>query len=182
MNLSAAQRLALEVVALRRQRLDDDVRAAELVTRFEVAGRTAILRAGYEEAVVEANIAGVPKAQIARAVGTTNPKPIREILNRAARARRSTVSNRYSRGGRGGLLLVRLDGDDLASACKATGWTVDEAVTAGVDRAAFEVSPSLMLVSETPSFVPDLGRLHPTVSWLRGFGSAEALAWWTETL
>jgi hypothetical protein len=178
--LSAAQRQTLEVVALRKQRLEDEQRAAEYVVRAEVAQRTAASRAEYERAVVDADFAGVPKAQIALAVGTTNPKPIREILRRASSARRATLSGRFARGATNDILLVHLDGDDLVSACDSTGWSPGEAVRSGVDRAEFKVVGGSVLVSETPSFVSEVGRLNPTVAWVRRIGSAEALAWWRE--
>jgi hypothetical protein len=178
--LSAPQRQLLQVVALRKQRLDDDRRAAEYAVRAEVADRTASARAEYERAVVEANRAGVPNAQLALAVGTTNPRPIREILNRAASSRRSIPSNRYSRGGPD-LLHVQLDGDNLANASKATGWTVAEAIAVGVDRATFRVTDVPTLVAVTPSFVVEAGRLHPVISFFRSSGAAEALTWWVES-
>lgn len=181
MKLSVGQSYATEVVALRKRRLDDARRAAERALRAAISEQVSPLQADYELAVVEADRLGVPKAQIARAVGTTNPRPIREILNRAAIVRRSVTSARYSRGESADLLLVRLDGDDLVNACNATGWVVADALTAGVDRAVFKVTPTLALVSETPSFVAEAGRLHPGVWWIRASGSAEALAWWTET-
>lgn len=180
MNPTTPQRLALEVVALRKQRLDDLRRAAERAVRAQVADLVAPARADYENAVVDADRLGVPKAQIALAVGTTNPKPIREILRRVAGRRTLAMDSRYERGDAPDLLLVRLDGDDLALACARTGWTAAEAVSTGVDRAVFTVTAELALVSQTPSYVAEVGRLHPVVAHLRRDPS-EALAWWTES-
>ena len=179
MKPTAPQRLALEIVAVRKQRLDDVRRAAERVIRAQVADLVAPARAEYESAVVDADRLGVPKAQIALAVGTTNPKPIREILQRVASMRRSPLSTRYSRGGID-VLVVRLDGDDLAKACESTGWIVAEATSSGVDRAGFKVTTELALVAETPSYVAEAGRLHPVVASVRKDPS-EALAWWKES-
>lgn len=167
-------------MAVRKQRLDDVRRAAENAIRAQVADLIAPARAEYEGAVVDADRLGVPKAQIALAVGTTNPKPIREILQRAASMRRSTLSTRYARGDVPDVLLVRLDGDDLARACESTGWTVAEAVSSGVDRAAFKVTAALALVAKTASYVTEAGRLHPVVAFLRS-NPSEALAWWKES-
>lgn len=179
MNLSAPQRLALKVVALRKQRLEDGRRAAEYAVRAEIGDRTASARAEYERAVLDADRARVPKSQIALAVGTTNPKPIREIIRRAANASRSALSGRYARGDAPDVLLVRLDGDDLTIACESTGWTVGEALSSGVDKAAFKVTAAFALVAETPSFVTEVGRLHPVVAHVRRHPS-EALVWWKE--
>jgi hypothetical protein len=175
--LSIAQRHALEVVALRKQRLDDDRRAAEFAIRAAIADRTASGRAEYERAVIDADRAGVPKAQIALAVGTSNPRPIREIISRAASASRSALNGRYALGDTPDQIFVHLDGDDLASACESTGWTVAEAVGSGVDRATFRVTSQMVLIAESPSFVVEFGRLSPAVFWIRR-NSSEALAWW----
>lgn len=180
MKPTAPQRLALEVVAVRKRRLDDVRRAAERAIRAQVADLVAPARAEYEHAVADADRLGVPKAQIALAVGTTNPKPIREILQRVASARRAQPSKRYARGDRADALTVLLDGDDLAYACESTGWIVADAISSGVDRATFTVTPELALVAETSSYVVKAGRLHPVVAFVRSDPS-EALAWWKES-
>lgn len=180
MKLTATQRLALEVLAVRKQRLDDLRRTSERAIRAQVAELVAPARAEYESAVVDADRLGVPKSQIALAVGTTNPKPIREILQRVAASQRFQLSTRYTVGQAPDSLVIQLDGDDLTKACEATGWTVAEAIGSGVDRAAFKVTQELALVAENPSYVTEVGRLHPVIAFIRKDPS-EALAWWKET-
>lgn len=181
MNPDTPQRQALGVVSVAKQRLDDERRVAERTIRAQVADLTQRSRAEYERAVVAADRLGVPKAQIALAVGTTNPKPIRDIIARATRAREMAVHDRFSLGDGEDLLVIHLAGDELETACAATGWTASDAISAGVDRAVFRITSGTAMVAETRSFVESVGRLHPVVSFVRSRGSAEALAWWTES-
>ncbi len=178
--LAYSQHQRLEVVSLRKQRLDDARRSAEVALRAQVADVTSSLRAEYENAVLDAVSSGVPNSQIARAVGTSNPKPIREIIRKAASARRSSMNDRYMLGDESDKILVWLDGDDLKSACESTGWSVVEAVANGVDRATFRVTPESVMVAVTPSFVLSAGRLHPVVAFVRRYGAPEVLAWWKQ--
>ncbi len=178
MKLSTTQRHLTEMVAIKKQRLADETQAERQMILAEIDRRTASARYEYEQAVLDAAEAGVPKAQIARAAGTTNPTPVREIIRRARIARASMLSNRYERVSEDEL-RVRLSGPALEAASAATGWTVAEAVSMGADTARFEVVHDSALASLTYSYVELVGRMHPVVFWVRRDPS-EALAWWKE--
>ena len=181
-NLSPDQALLAEIVAKKTARRADVRVSLERQIRAELEKRLAVETAEWERAILDAHLGGVPRTQIARATGSSNPKVINDVIRRHLAEQSSLISRRYSRGENQDELVIRLEGRTLELACASTRWTPEEATAAGVDSAVFAVSEAAngekVLVARTPSFHRERGRLHPVVKWGReSRNSAEAVAW-----
>jgi len=181
--LSAEQRLTVQVVAQKHLRLVDVKLSIERQVRAELQKRLGRETSERDRAIIDAFAAGVPKVQIAAAMGSTNPKLVREVIERHKNEAIAQYAGRYAWGEGPNELVITLEGDLLDDACEATSWTPGEAIDAGVSSATFEVrrpaQGNAALRAKTASFVEQFGRLHPVVAWGRR-NSAEVLAWWKE--
>lgn len=181
-NLRPDQALLVEIVARKTAHRADVRVSLERQIRAELEKRLAVETADWERAITDAHLSGVPKTQIARATGSSNPKVVNEVIRRHLAERSSILSRRYSRGAELDELVIRLEGRTLEIACASTGWSTEEAVAAGTDSALFSVTKAAsgdrVLVAKTPSFDRERGRLHPVVAWgRRPDNAAEALVW-----
>lgn len=184
--IDARQQMYVKLAAAADTRWRDAKFNLEAEIRAEMRARSQHLLEARNDAVLLAHEAGCPKVRLAvSALHTRNVEAVRHALADARerrRLQREASPPRFARGQADGEVIVSISGAEFAEACVETGWTVDEAIRAGVTTARFRVvnaaeGPAPALVAITKSFLPDYDKQHPTVRWGRAH-SAEGLAWW----
>ncbi len=179
--LSERQQLDLAVVAAADQRWRDAKHTVETEVRREIDLRTQHLLEARNDAALLARENGSPGSQIAYiGLHTKSTLATREAIAEARERRRlrdEAQPPRFRRGERPDEILVQLHGAELDAACRAVGWTVDDAMKARVTSAVFRtwaVGADQVAVALTESQVAE--RPHPIVVWGRSH-SAEILEW-----
>lgn len=184
--MSPRRALDLQLVREADQRWRDARRSLEPDIQRELNDRVRHLLEARNEAVLLAFEGGAPKTAIADVGLRTKSTSTARLALDAARERRRlmvpAVAGPFSPGSDAGVVHVRLDGVLLAEACRATGWTVEGALAAGVDQAEFRIVPTSdgsasVPVAGVPSFVESVGKAHPVVAWGRA-NSGDIIAWW----
>ena len=179
--LTERQHLDLAVLSAADQRWRDAKRTLDIEVRREIELRTKHLLEARNDAALLARENGTPGSQIAYVgLHTKSTIAAREGIAEARERRRlreEAQPPRFRRGERPDEVLVQLHGAELDAACRAVGWTVDEAMKARVTSAVFRtlsVGADQVAVALTESQVAD--RSHPIVAWGRSH-SAEILEW-----
>lgn len=180
--------------------LKDAVRAGKALTAeltaVENFKRDRLIRACVE--------AGIPKRQVGiSGLGSSSPSTILESLARSAvagavptatvKATVSPVSGKHDPFGPdperftpsladAAWFSVELFDRELSVACKAAGWSMEDATANGLNSAVFYLSKApngnVFVSAVTTDFMPEYGLRHPVVQWSRTAGNAtECLAW-----
>ena len=185
--LSPRQVLDLQLVREADQRWRDARRSLERDIVKELNERVRHLYEARNEAAMLALEAGASKMAISEFGFRTKSTSTARLALAAAQERRRLLAplpaGPFAVGAEPGLVVVHLDGARLADACQTAGWTVEDAIAAGVDLAEFRIKPTAdgrgtAATAATPSFVDAAGKSHPTVAWARAH-AADIVAWAT---